>query len=199
MLPSRLFRNTGIPPALRSLVTPHASLPSIIAVQLRFRLGVMPMSMSTQSNQSTPGTTASLSTSSSAPNTASKSTPLLAPQESSDGSSSNGSAKSANATTTSQSLPAKMEPRLQITFTCTANDCGERSTHQFTKQAYEKGVVLVQCPKCKNRHLIADHLGWFSHATQDGKLPRIEDILREKGEKVQRGIVMEGGDISFTE
>lgn len=43
------------------------------------------------------------------------------------------------------------EPRLSLTFTCTVPDCGERSTHQFTKRAYERGIVLIECPKCKNR------------------------------------------------
>ncbi|KAF8202336.1 DNL zinc finger-domain-containing protein [Pholiota molesta] len=184
MLPSRLFRNTGIPPALRSLVTPHASLPSTVAVQLRFRLGVMPLSMSAASAQ-TQNTLV---------------TPPPAAQEHSDASSSNAAAQSSNEpTTTSQPLPEKMVPTLQITFTCTVTGCGDRSTHQFSKQAYEQGIVLVQCPKCKNRHLIADHLGWFKEGTKDGKLPRIEDILREKGEMVRRGIVTQGGDISYTQ
>lgn len=44
-----------------------------------------------------------------------------------------------------------IEPRLSLTFTCTANDCGHRSTHEFTKRAYEKGLVIIQCPGCKNR------------------------------------------------
>lgn len=48
-----------------------------------------------------------------------------------------------------------------MTFTCTADACGHRSSHEFTKRSYTKGIVLVQCPSCKNRHLIADHLGWF--------------------------------------
>ena len=38
-----------------------------------------------------------------------------------------------------------------MTFTCTANDCGHRSTHEFSKKSYQKGIVLVQCPSCKNR------------------------------------------------
>ncbi len=65
-----------------------------------------------------------------------------------------------------------------MTFTCTASDCGHRSTHEFSRRSYEKGIVLVQCPSCKNRcvpfpylkrlspticrHLVADHLGWFN-------------------------------------
>lgn len=45
----------------------------------------------------------------------------------------------------------KVTPKLSLTFTCTVPDCGTRSTHEFTKQAYTKGIVLVQCPGCKNR------------------------------------------------
>jgi hypothetical protein len=57
---------------------------------------------------------------------------------------------------------------LAMTFTCTAGaekgnpTCGHRSTHEFKKRSYEKGVVIVQCPKCEARHLIADQLGWFN-------------------------------------
>ena len=51
-------------------------------------------------------------------------------------------------------------PRLSITFTC--NVCQERLTRTFLKQSYEKGVVLIKCPKCCNHHIIADNLGWFS-------------------------------------
>lgn len=56
-------------------------------------------------------------------------------------------------TTASQALPGRVEPRLSITFTCTVADCGERSTHEFSKQAYTKGIVLAQCPRCKNRYV----------------------------------------------
>lgn len=45
------------------------------------------------------------------------------------------------------------EPRLSLTFTCTAGTCTTRSTHQFTKRAYEKGIVLIECPGCKIRYV----------------------------------------------
>ncbi|EDR05843.1 uncharacterized protein LACBIDRAFT_163696, partial [Laccaria bicolor S238N-H82] len=91
----------------------------------------------------------------------------------------------------------KLEPRLSMTFTCTVEGCGERSTHQFTKRSYERGIVLVECPGCKNRHLIADHLGWFKFGTEEGKNPTIEDILRAKGEKVRRGSLGAGGVVEY--
>lgn len=78
----------------------------------------------------------------------------------------------------------KIDRRLQITFTCTALvhppstpdipssttptpssqtevPCGHRSTHEFSKRSYDKGIVLVECPACKSRHLIGLHLPSF--------------------------------------
>ena len=55
------------------------------------------------------------------------------------------------AATSSQSLEMKQEPRLQLTFTCTVEGCSERSTHDFTRRSYERGIVIVTCPGCKNR------------------------------------------------
>lgn len=52
-----------------------------------------------------------------------------------------------------------------------------------------------------DRHLIADHLGWFKdhEATEGGKLRTIEDLMRAKGEKIQRGRLGEGGVIEYNE
>ncbi|KAG6916468.1 hypothetical protein DXG01_006662 [Tephrocybe rancida] len=188
MLPSRLFRNTGLPPALRSLITPHATLPSTVAVQLRFRLGLFP------------GTNAQAYSTAPLPPSASP-PPSSSPSSTASSSSSTpkSSVSSAAATTTSQALPESLEPRLQMTFTCTAEGCSERSTHQFTKRAYERGIVLVQCPGCKNRHLIADHLGWFKDSTEEGKLKTVEDILKARGETVRRGRLDAGGVVEYAE
>lgn len=50
-----------------------------------------------------------------------------------------------------QSQP--QEARLSLTFTCTVEDCGTRSTHEFTKRSYTRGIVIVQCPGCENRYV----------------------------------------------
>lgn len=63
---------------------------------------------------------------------------------------------------------------MQIVFTCAK--CETRAMKSFTKNAYERGVVIITCPGCESRHLIADNLGWF------GEHRNIEEILAEKGQ-----------------
>ncbi|EIW79038.1 zf-DNL-domain-containing protein [Coniophora puteana RWD-64-598 SS2] len=105
-------------------------------------------------------------------------------------------AEASSSLSVSSSEPVKidpLEPRYSMTFTCTAEDCDRhRSTHTFTKRAYQTGIVIIQCPGCQNRHLIADNLGWFKDSTEEGKLSNIEDILKARGEQVRRGTI--GGD-----
>ncbi|KAF8246890.1 hypothetical protein K440DRAFT_506947, partial [Wilcoxina mikolae CBS 423.85] len=52
--------------------------------------------------------------------------------------------------------PEPPQPSYHLTFTC--RPCQTRSTHTVSKQAYHGGTVLIQCPGCKNRHVITDHL-----------------------------------------
>ncbi|KAK7041702.1 hypothetical protein VNI00_008991 [Paramarasmius palmivorus] len=199
MLPSRLYRNVGLPPPLRALITPHPSLPAQIKVQLRLRLGIInpaAAAASTLSSGATRPYSSTASAYSSKPgNAPASSGPAIGLGAGSSGSNEAGS----SGLTSSQALPEAMEPKLQMTFTCTVTDCGTRSTHEFTKRSYERGIVIVQCPGCKNRHLIADHLGWFKESTEEGKLRTVEDLLRAKGEKVRRGKLGADGDIEIVE
>ena len=76
--------------------------------------------------------------------------------------------------------------KMGIVFTCTV--CENRCAKTFSHISYTKGierasqgidlsgVVLIECPSCKNRHLIADNLGWFKDAPTN-----IEGLVTEQG------------------
>jgi hypothetical protein len=82
----------------------------------------------------------------------------------------------------------QVDPKHQMLIGFTCKVCSERSHHVMSKLAYTKGVVLIECPGCENRHLIADNLGWF----RDGKTT-VEDLVKEKGEGIRKVVVAEDG------
>ncbi|KAF9244110.1 DNL zinc finger-domain-containing protein [Melanogaster broomeanus] len=171
MLPSKLFNNVGLAPVLRSVVAPRLFPRASVSVrvQARWRLGAF------RPNSFIAGTSKPLEE---------LAKPSVAPQ------------------IPDASQQVKLdppEPHLAIAFTCTANGCDHRSAHTFTKRSYERGIVIIQCPSCKNRHLIADNLGWFKDDTEDGRLRTVEHILRARGEEVRRGKVDADGVIEFSD
>lgn len=68
--------------------------------------------------------------------------------------------------------------------------CGKCQTpirKTFSRLAYEKGVVLVTCPGCRVRHLVADHLGWLAdHSTRAGAAPSRVDLASQYGARLVR-------------
>ena len=71
--------------------------------------------------------------------------------------------------------------KLAIVFTCTV--CGTRSAKQFSENAYRNGVVVVQCPGCQNRHLIADNLGFFADQSDGGW--NVEKAMAKMGDNLK--------------
>ncbi|KAK9457780.1 zf-DNL-domain-containing protein [Dipodascopsis uninucleata] len=86
------------------------------------------------------------------------------------------------------------KPTYNITFTCKV--CQHRSSHFMSHQAYHSGTVLIKCPSCNNRHLIADHLKIFSDTSVT-----VEDLISKGGEVVRKGTLTEtrGDILEFTD
>ncbi len=66
----------------------------------------------------------------------------------------------------------------------------------MSRAAYTRGVVLVQCPGCDSRHLVADNLGWFGArpraGAQQGEAPyeplNVETMAADAGQEVRRSV-----------
>eukprot|EP01063_Lacrimia_lanifica_P017840 TRINITY_DN24824_c0_g1_i1.p2 TRINITY_DN24824_c0_g1~~TRINITY_DN24824_c0_g1_i1.p2 ORF type:complete len:189 (+),score=77.05 TRINITY_DN24824_c0_g1_i1:69-635(+) len=70
---------------------------------------------------------------------------------------------------------------LALMFECRV--CKTTAMKQFSRHSYEHGVVLIECPGCKNKHIIADNLGWFSDM---GENNNIEKQMKAEGQELER-------------
>jgi len=71
----------------------------------------------------------------------------------------------------------------------TCGICGTQAVKSFRRLSYEKGVVVVDCPGCGNRHVIADNLGW---GLMQGPEKNIEELFAQQGKKVLYGSMVNG-------
>ena len=71
------------------------------------------------------------------------------------------------------------DANMALVFECRV--CQTQAIKQFSKQSYEEGVVLIECPGCKNKHVIADNLGWFFDM---GENNNIEKQMKAEGQEV---------------
>ena len=73
----------------------------------------------------------------------------------------------------------KKKKELYMAFTCAK--CETRSIKGFSKRAYHFGVVVVTCPGCERKHVVADRLGWCGEKGDAG------DFIQEKEKKKKGG------------
>lgn len=83
----------------------------------------------------------------------------------------------------------KAEKRLLIGFTC--KKCQHRTHRTMSHHAYHNGIVLIECPGCQTRHLIADNLGWFKDTPNAAR--KIEEMTEEVGE-IRRSLEILNGE-----
>jgi hypothetical protein len=85
--------------------------------------------------------------------------------------------------------PTGSAASLLIGFTCKV--CSTRTHRTMSRRAYNHGIVLIECPGCESRHLIADNLGWFKDTPQAAR--KIEDMTASVGE-IRRKLRAELGE-----
>lgn len=89
-----------------------------------------------------------------------------------------------NVPSNGESVPvAQIRTKMAMVFTC--NVCETRQMKQFSKLAYENGIVILKCSGCDKRHLIADNLGWYKDWLGKGN-SNIEELLGDRGEETRR-------------
>jgi len=90
-------------------------------------------------------------------------------------STSSGETTGSSITTTEEII--QLKPMKYIEFDCSV--CQVRVEKTFSKHSYEKGVVIIKCPGCKNLHLIADNLGFTGYGQTN-----VEEMAKARGEPI---------------
>lgn len=75
--------------------------------------------------------------------------------------------------------------RLALVAKC--GECGTGMHKTFSRQAYEKGLVLVRCDGCGVRHLVADNIGWTGDGLSPGSPPSPVNLHSLYGSRLQTG------------
>ena len=142
--------------AARSINTDRKNIPRLLKIQSTLHPSLLPLSSSatckTLNNLWLPnGSSITRTLHTTSFHASSNETEGIQPEES-----------KAEESKTDTSIGQIDKPKFYLAFTCKV--CGERVTKTISRQAYEKGVVIVKCHGCDNNHLIADNLGWFKDA-----------------------------------
>lgn len=85
---------------------------------------------------------------------------------------------------------SRMQRRMEIVYLCKL--CNTRNTKTISEEAYNSGVVILQCDGCAVDHLIKDNLGLFSNC--DSSLD-IETLLAKRDGRVRVIKVNEHGEL----
>uniref|UniRef100_A0A7S1XBY6 DNL-type domain-containing protein n=1 Tax=Compsopogon caeruleus TaxID=31354 RepID=A0A7S1XBY6_9RHOD len=91
--------------------------------------------------------------------------------------------ESSHGTHTPKSRGPIEHDRMGVAFTCGV--CEHRVSKKITKKAFTTGVVIIVCPQCDSKHLIADNLGWYRDwVNRDGPW-NVADFAIESGQAVR--------------
>ncbi|XP_034490804.1 uncharacterized protein LOC117794306 [Drosophila innubila] len=84
----------------------------------------------------------------------------------------------------------RMQRRMELVYLCKL--CNTRNTKTISEEAYNSGVVILQCDGCAVDHLIKDNLGLFANG--NGSM-NVEEVLAKRHERVRIIKVNEHGEL----
>ncbi|KAH8386734.1 hypothetical protein KR093_002337 [Drosophila rubida] len=92
----------------------------------------------------------------------------------------------------------RMQRRMELVYLCKL--CNTRNTKIISEEAFNSGVVILQCDGCAVDHLIKDNLGLFANAdgsssSSGSSVMDIEQLLAKRNERVRIIKVNEHGEL----